>query len=98
MSAKVQEKVKSAIENMTGLMVLDVNIKIAGSAWKKSKDCDCGKRQDSGKPGAPALLANLFYLDCVVIAVGMDVKYMYPGIRGDQAAFFSFRRERTSPV
>ena len=28
--AKVQEKVKSAIENMTGLTVLDVNIKIAG--------------------------------------------------------------------
>ena len=27
---KVQEKVKNAIENMTGLMVLDVNIKIAG--------------------------------------------------------------------
>lgn len=26
----VQEKVKNAIENMTGLMVLDVNIKIAG--------------------------------------------------------------------
>ena len=29
-SEKVQEKVKSAIENMTGLVVLDVNIKIAG--------------------------------------------------------------------
>lgn len=29
-SEKVQEKVKSAIENMTGLSVLDVNIKIAG--------------------------------------------------------------------
>lgn len=27
---KVQDKVKSAIENMTGLSVLDVNIKIAG--------------------------------------------------------------------
>ena len=27
---KVQEKVKSAIENMTGLVVLDVNIRIAG--------------------------------------------------------------------
>ena len=27
---KVQDKVKSAIENMTGLTVLDVNIKIAG--------------------------------------------------------------------
>lgn len=27
---KVQDKVKSAIETMTGLMVLDVNIKIAG--------------------------------------------------------------------
>ncbi len=29
-SEKVQEKVKSAIENMTGLSVLDVNIRIAG--------------------------------------------------------------------
>lgn len=29
-SAAVQEKVKSAIETMTGLTVLDVNIKIAG--------------------------------------------------------------------
>ena len=29
-SEMVQEKVKSAIENMTGLTVLDVNIKIAG--------------------------------------------------------------------
>lgn len=29
-SAKVQEKVAQAIENMTGLSVLDINIKIAG--------------------------------------------------------------------
>ena len=29
-SEKVQERVKTAIENMTGLMVLDVNVKIAG--------------------------------------------------------------------
>ena len=29
-SAKVQERVKSAIENMTGLEVADVNIKVAG--------------------------------------------------------------------
>ena len=29
-SSNVQEKVKTAIENMTGLNVLDVNIKIAG--------------------------------------------------------------------
>ena len=29
-SKKVQEKVKAAIENMTGLTVLDVNIRIAG--------------------------------------------------------------------
>ncbi len=28
--AKVQDRVKSAIENMTGLTVLDVNVKIAG--------------------------------------------------------------------
>lgn len=29
-SEKVQERVKTAIENMTGLMVLEVNVKIAG--------------------------------------------------------------------
>lgn len=29
-STKVQEKVKSAVENMTGLEVADVNIKVAG--------------------------------------------------------------------
>ena len=29
-SAKVQDKVRTAIENMTGLTVLEVNIKIAG--------------------------------------------------------------------
>ena len=29
-SSKVQEKVKNAIENMTGLEVADVNIKVAG--------------------------------------------------------------------
>ena len=29
-SAKVQEKVKSAVENMTGLEVEDVNVKVAG--------------------------------------------------------------------
>ena len=29
-SGKVQEKVKNAIENMTGLEVADVNIKVAG--------------------------------------------------------------------
>ena len=29
-STKVQDRVKTAIENMTGLSVLDVNIKIAG--------------------------------------------------------------------
>ncbi len=32
---KVQEKVKSAIENMTGLTVTDVNIRIAGVDMKK---------------------------------------------------------------
>ena len=29
-TAKVQEKVKNAVENMTGLEVADVNIKVAG--------------------------------------------------------------------
>jgi uncharacterized alkaline shock family protein YloU len=36
-STKVQEKVKVAIENMTGLMVSDVNIRIAGVDIEKSK-------------------------------------------------------------
>ncbi len=36
-SAKVQDKVKSAIENMTGLSVSDVNIRIAGVDIEKSK-------------------------------------------------------------
>ena len=36
-SEKVQDKVKSAIENMTGLMVLEVNIKIAGVSMEEAK-------------------------------------------------------------
>ena len=36
-SAKVQEKVKTAIENMTGLSVSDVNIRIAGVELEKSR-------------------------------------------------------------
>ena len=63
---KVQEKVKNAIENMTGLTVLDVNIKIAGVRLREGRI--------PGRPGVLPFLANLFYLDCVVIAVGMDVK------------------------
>lgn len=34
---KVQEKVKAAIENMTGLTVTDVNIRIAGVNMQKGK-------------------------------------------------------------
>lgn len=36
-SEKVQEKVQTAIENMTGLTVLEVNIKIAGVNIEESK-------------------------------------------------------------
>ena len=36
-SAKVQDKVKAAIENMTGLTCSDVNIRIAGVNMKKDK-------------------------------------------------------------
>ena len=36
-TARVQEKVKSAIENMTGLEVTDVNIRIAGINLSKDK-------------------------------------------------------------
>ncbi len=35
--SKVQEKVKTTIENMTGLNVTDVNIRIAGVDMKKGK-------------------------------------------------------------
>ena len=36
-SQQIQSKVKSAIENMTGLQVTDVNIRIAGVSMPKSK-------------------------------------------------------------
>lgn len=36
-SEKVQERVKTAIENMTGLIVLEVNIKIAGVTMEDNK-------------------------------------------------------------
>lgn len=36
-SQQIQGKVKSAIENMTGLQVTDVNIRIAGVSMPKSK-------------------------------------------------------------
>ena len=36
-SEKVQDKVKTAIENMTGLTVLEVNIKIAGVNMDENK-------------------------------------------------------------
>ena len=36
-SERVQERVKSAIENMTGLTVLDVNVKIAGVYMAEDK-------------------------------------------------------------
>lgn len=36
-SEKVQDRVKTAIENMTGLIVLEVNIKIAGVTMEDNK-------------------------------------------------------------
>ena len=36
-SEKVQDKVRTAIENMTGLTVLDVNIKIAGVSMDENR-------------------------------------------------------------
>lgn len=36
-SEKVQERVKTAIENMTGLMVLEVNVRIAGVNMEENK-------------------------------------------------------------
>ena len=36
-SGKVQERVKSAIENMTGLTVADVNVRIASVSMQKQK-------------------------------------------------------------
>ena len=37
-SEKVQDKVKNAIQNMTGLTVLDVNIRIAGVNFTEGKN------------------------------------------------------------
>ena len=42
-SGKVQEKVKNAIENMTGLEVADVNIKVAGVEMENQEDVYKGK-------------------------------------------------------
>lgn len=39
-SAKVQDKVKTAIENMTGLSVTDVNIRIAGVNMEKNEGAE----------------------------------------------------------
>lgn len=36
-SEKVQDKVKTAIENMTGLTVLEVNVRIAGVSLEENK-------------------------------------------------------------
>lgn len=36
-SAKVQERVKNAVENMTGLEVADVNIRVAGVKMEKQE-------------------------------------------------------------
>lgn len=83
---KVQEKVKNAIENMTGLMVLDVNIKIAGVSLEESKDCDCVRAGFPGDrescPFGELILSRLCSYSC-----RYGRKVYYPGIRGDQAAF-----------
>ena len=42
-SGKVQEKVKNAIENMTGLEVADVNIKVAGVEMENQEEVYKGK-------------------------------------------------------
>ena len=42
-SGKVQEKVKNAIENMTGLEVADVNIKVAGVEMGNQEEVYKGK-------------------------------------------------------
>lgn len=42
-SGKVQEKVKNAIENMTGLEVADVNIKVAGVEMENQEQVYKGK-------------------------------------------------------
>ena len=53
---KVQEKVKTAIENMTGLEVSDVNISIAGVALEEEK---YNRTQDGRKGGLDE--GSLFY-------------------------------------
>ena len=56
-SKKVQEKVKAAIENMTGLEVADVNIHIA-SAWAMENK----KKQVSGKR---KVNLSFFFYECL---------------------------------
>ena len=48
-SAKVQEKVKASIENMTGLTVADVNIRVAGVDTVSYTHLDVYKRQNMNK-------------------------------------------------
>lgn len=45
---KVQENVKEAIQNMTGLVVANVNVTIAGLFIEKDDGCACGKDCDCG--------------------------------------------------
>ncbi|MGN1033994.1 MAG: hypothetical protein ACI4PK_00095, partial [Oscillospiraceae bacterium] len=45
---KVQENVKEAIQNMTNLVVANVNVIIAGLFIEKNDECVCGKNCDCG--------------------------------------------------
>lgn len=45
---KVQENVKEAIQNMTGLVVASVNVTVAGLFIEKDDKCACGKDCDCG--------------------------------------------------
>ena len=45
---KIQENVKEAIQNMTGLVVANVNVTIAGLFIENDDECACDKDCDCG--------------------------------------------------
>lgn len=56
---KVQENVKEAIQNMTNLVVANVNVTIAGLFIEKDDECACGKECNCGCKDADEDAAEL---------------------------------------
>ena len=86
-SSRVQEKVKAAIENMTGLSVADVNIKVAGV-------------DDDTEKLTPHIVKNKYTMLCVFYArkIAGRQKVQYNEGCRDDTPFFEFRvRRKLSP-